>query len=401
MRTLALAYACEPDKGSEPGAGWNMVRLLARLGPTTVVTRVNNRASIEAVVKSVPEAANLHFVFVDLPRWASWWKKGHRGVRLYYLLWQGMAAVVARRLHAQRAFDVCWHVTIANAWLGSTGPLVGPRFVYGPVGAGVRIPKSATGMVGRKGLVYERARDAARWAGRHLNPLARLAWSRASLILAQNPETKAWLPRRHRPRCVEFSNAIIDVEQVPRTRQRDNTALFAARLLAWKGGEFVIRALAELPSWRLIVCGDGPDLTRLQSLARSLGVTDRVDWRGWVPRSEVETIMRAEADVFLLPSLHDEGSAAVVEALFSGLPVVCLRLGGPAVLVGEAGVLVPPDLPPGQIVARIARALEGELPSPEAVERRCRALSFDARSRELREVLTRAGLPVGSEEPAA
>ena len=40
---LAFAYACEPGKGSEPGAGWAMARVAARIGPTWVITRANNR----------------------------------------------------------------------------------------------------------------------------------------------------------------------------------------------------------------------------------------------------------------------------------------------------------------------------------------------------------------------
>lgn len=401
MRILALAYACEPDKGSEPGAGWSMVRLLARLGPTTVVTRVNNRDAIQSALDDIPERDALRFVFVDLPRWASWWKKGHRGVRLYYLLWQMWAAAAGRRLEREEGYDVCWHVTMATAWLGSLGPLVGVPFVFGPVGAGVSLPASGRRALGAKGRLYEVARTAVRWTGRHLNPFARIAWGRARLILVQNPETRRWLPRRHRGRTVIFSNAVIDATYEPRRRPRDKTAMFAARLLAWKGGELALRAIARLPEWRLIVCGDGPDRDRLLSLIDELGISERVDWRGWVARDEVAHVMRTEADAFLLPSMHDEGSAAVVEALFAGLPPVCLELGGPAVLVGDAGVLISPLLPTDEIVRAIADALDHGLPSQEAIERRCRELSFESRAAELRDVLVGAGFPVAGEDGPA
>lgn len=399
-RILALAYACEPGKGSEPGAGWSMVRLLARIGPTTVITRANNRDAIEGGLGDIEEAGNLDFEYVDLPRWAAWWKKGHRGVRLYYLLWQGVAAARGRRLHRRRRYDLCWHVTLANAWLGSLAPLTGPPFVYGPVGAGVDLPRAAAGTVGWKGRIYEMARSTVRSVGRYLNPAARLAWGRARLILVQNPETAAWLPRRHLPRTVVFSNAVVDATPFPRTPPRGRTALFAARLLAWKGGDLTIRAIARLPDWRLIVCGDGPDRARLQALAAELGVTDRVEWRGWVPRDEVDRVMRTEADAFVLPSLHDEGSAAVVEAMCAGLPVVCLDLGGPAVLVGDAGVKVSPKLPPREIERELAEALDRGLPPYEVVKGRCRELSFDNRAAELEDVVARAGLLSGREVPA-
>src|SRR5207247_373562 len=140
MRILAFAYACEPGKGSEPEVGWLWSRMLARLGDVWVITRANNRPAIEARLPATPERDRLHFVFVDLPPRARRWKRGQRGIRLYYLLWQVAALREARRLHAEQRFDLAWHLTLANAWLGSVAPLLDIPLVYGPVGGGVTTP---------------------------------------------------------------------------------------------------------------------------------------------------------------------------------------------------------------------------------------------------------------------
>ena len=60
---------------------------------------------------------------------------------------------------------------------------------------------------------------------------------------------------------------------------------------------------------------------------------------GAVPHNEVLALYQTH-DVFLFPSLHDSGGIAVLEAMYLGLPVVCLDLGGPAVSVGDAGIRV-------------------------------------------------------------
>jgi len=65
VRFLVFAYACEPQEGSEPGAGWAWARLLARFGETWVVTRSNNRSSIET---SIGRARTRDRCDVDLPR---------------------------------------------------------------------------------------------------------------------------------------------------------------------------------------------------------------------------------------------------------------------------------------------------------------------------------------------
>jgi glycosyltransferase involved in cell wall biosynthesis len=318
--------------------------MLADLGDTWVLTRPfeDQRSRIEARLPDVPERHRLHFVFVDLPRWIPRrWSRGapRRLVRVQYLLWQMAALRAARRLNRRHHFDLAWHVTWANVWIGSTAALVGPRFVYGPVGGGVNPPWRLVPSLGWRGAVAEGARWLIRQTARYLNPLARVSWQRASLILAQNPESVAWLPRAVHAKTVVFTNAVI--EDVPTgagtasgAPAREHTALFAGRLVAWKGAALAIAAIASLPEFRLVICGEGPEQGRLRLLAGRLGLDDRVEFRGQVPRDELLRVMREETDVLLFPSLHDDGPWAVAEALASGLPVVCLDRGGPAALGG-------------------------------------------------------------------
>jgi glycosyltransferase involved in cell wall biosynthesis len=63
------------------------------------------------------------------------------------------------------------------------------------------------------------------------------------------------------------------------------------------------------------------------------------------------------SDVFLFPSLRDGGGAVVVEAMASGLPVVCLDVGGPGFHVRDGfGIKVRPDRPDA-VAAGLAAAL--------------------------------------------
>ncbi len=94
-KVLLSAYACEPGRGSEPEVGWRWAVELAGLGyQVWVLTRANNRAAIERGLASRAPIPSLHFVYYDLPGWARWWKKGGRGVRLYYVLWNGALIVL-------------------------------------------------------------------------------------------------------------------------------------------------------------------------------------------------------------------------------------------------------------------------------------------------------------------
>ena len=70
-------------------------------------------------------------------------------------------------------------------------------------------------------------------------------------------------------------------------------------------------------------------------------MTSAVEFTGHVARQQlIELLLSYTALVF--PSLHDSGGLVVLEALSKGLPVVCLDLGGPGVMVnGSCGIVVP------------------------------------------------------------
>jgi glycosyltransferase involved in cell wall biosynthesis len=166
---------------------------------------------------------------------------------------------------------------------------------------------------------------------------------RADVILAQNAETRDWLPRRHRGKATLFPNAVIggDISVAARVPDRTDppVAVFAGRFEPWKGLFLCLHALKRLPDWRFVVCGSGRDEVRMRHLAKRLGVDDRVEWHGWLTHEQVLRQF-AEADVFLFPSLREEAGAVIAEARAVGLPIVCLERGGPPLLAGPEGICV-------------------------------------------------------------
>lgn len=345
-RVLAFAYMIDPGRGSEPGAGWAFIRILAGFADVTVITRnppPDGSGTFAAWEGAIPESGKVRFVSVQLPgdpafagadMSPSWWS---RQPYLGYFAWQIRAARIARDLHARTPFDLTWHVTWANGWLGSTLSMIDAPFVLGPIGGGVGPPWRLVTSLGLRAIVYEGLRMVVRTAGRRVNPLARRSWSQARLVLAQNQETVDWLPASIRSRTRIFHNATI-VDQLDRVRayrsDRRPTALFAGRLTAWKGCHLAVQAIAGLPDWRLVICGDGRDLPAIEALVAALGIEDRVELRGWQTHEEVLRMMAEEADALLFPSLHDEAGLAVAEAAAIGLPIVCLDVGGPPLIAG-------------------------------------------------------------------
>ena len=107
------------------------------------------------------------------------------------------------------------------------------------------------------------------------------------------------------------------------------------------GDSSLARARAQSVDATLTIVGDGPARRNLEKLARELGISDQVIWRGKVSRQELLGMYGAH-HAFLFPSLHDAGGTVILEALAHGLPVICLALGGPGKMVDPlCGRVVP------------------------------------------------------------
>lgn len=359
MRVLVSAYACEPDRGSEPGVGWNWTQRIARDGDVWVITRRNNREAIERALSS-GESPAISFSYVDLPRWIRWIKRGNRGVHLYYYLWQVAAYRRARELHERHNFDLVQHLTFANAYAPALAGFIDATFVWGPVGGGVRAPWRLWREWGGRGLIFEVARSIRRLVGR-VDPLVRATWKRADVILTQNPDTIDWLPAAYRDKAIVAPNAGFSSKGLAREGIRDPSqlrGLFPARLLHWKGTSLAIRAIHQVDdeAVTLDIVGEGPDEVRLRALVRELRVEGRVRFHGWLPQSELFQLM-AISDVLLFPSLHEDCGFVVVEAMAHGVIPIVLDRGGPPGLVGDAGIKIELQAR-DQIVRQIAENLK-------------------------------------------
>jgi len=94
-----------------------------------------------------------------------------------------------------------------------------------------------------------------------------------------------------------------------------------------------------------LLAGDGPDRPALQRHAQQFG--GRVHFTGFVPHAAVPAVL-AHVELLVLPSLYEDLSSALIEAMAARLPVVATRVGGIADLVhhGVNGLLVAPATRP-------------------------------------------------------
>ncbi len=127
-------------------------------------------------------------------------------------------------------------------------------------------------------------------------------------------------------------------KDLPSADQSIPTLLFVGRLRYYKGLDVLIRALPAIRA-RLLVAGTGPMAAEWQALAEISGVSDRVVWLGDVSDADLPLLYHV-ADLFVLPASHPSEAFGLVqvEAMASGLPVVCSELGTGTSYVNQDGV---------------------------------------------------------------
>ena len=217
---------------------------------------------------------------------------------------------------------------------------------------------------------YRMARPVLERAARHLT--VRTAVSNAARALVET----------YFPGDFTITPTGIDIERFERSTamtlsEGPPSVLFFSRLEKRKGLDALIRAAAQLTDidFELVVAGAGPHERSARSRSRSLKVEAR--FLGRVDESDVPGLFRS-ATLYCAPALGGESFGIVLlEAMASGVPVVCSDLPGFREVSAGAAALVPP----GDVDALAAklRLLLGDADELEAMARRSleRAAAYD------------------------
>ena len=116
--------------------------------------------------------------------------------------------------------------------------------------------------------------------------------------------------------------------------------LNVGELIPRKNQETLIRAVAQIKEIYLTIAGKGALFDELASLIVELGVNDRVKLLGY--RSDIAELCNS-CDIFAFPSFHEGLPVSVMEAMASGLPILCSHIRGNTDLInGNGGRLFDP-----------------------------------------------------------
>jgi glycosyltransferase involved in cell wall biosynthesis len=355
LRILILGRDCNPEQVSIPFVTYCHAAALAQIHDATLVVR---SSAEDAVRRANPSFRDIEVVRMPwLDRIHAWsfrriFKSNHSSqawtafaypfvVAFEWRAWRQLR----RRIFAGE-FDVVLRVAPMTSVLPSPfafflrkGPI---PFVIGPIQAALPFVKP-----------FSQAGNQKQWISglRHLYrflPFARSTYRHAAAIIAASSQAYAEFAR-YSDKLFFVPEPGIDPSLCSAgSRSPEDSAklrlIFVGGLIPCKACDLGLRAVASLLQKDLAhftVVGDGPERSRLEQLTKSLGIEKAVSFCGWISHAEVFRRLRS-ADVFVFPSVRDNGAGVVFEALASGAVPVVADFGGPGDIIHpEVGYKVP------------------------------------------------------------
>ena len=116
-------------------------------------------------------------------------------------------------------------------------------------------------------------------------------------------------------------------------------------LIERKGIDLLLKALAKVKSeYSLYLAGEGSERETLKDLAFELDISDKVHFLGQLNREELLAYY-ADSDLFILPTREDCFALVILEAMCSGLPIICSKYADGAydlIEEGKNGFIIEP-----------------------------------------------------------
>lgn len=344
MNIILSAFSCHPEKGSEPGVGWNWLRELSKDNNVFCIfySGENQQSAIKEAVSLLPYSGNIHLHPVKLP---SAFDKLF--LRIRFEIWQIKAFFVARAILRREKIDLIHHVTIAAWWFTGYYWLLNTPLILGPLLGGQICHKVFYSFLPLKYRIFEALRTFILSLSNKIFFNSIISIKKANLVIAGNHETYNMLSKMRKTKPIILLNATGSLFTESKKFLNENNCLnllWISHLNHVKNFGFLIECLEILPNtinWKLKVIGGGKLFKYWESIVQQSKINDKVEFIGYIDHYHTKKYYK-EADVFLFPSIREGSPTVILEAMSYGLPVIAFKQNGADIIIDKkSGVLIP------------------------------------------------------------
>jgi len=332
LSILINAYAVAPNKGSEPGMGWNWIVNLSHYCELHIITEGEWQQEIEVAVALLPQKKNLHFYYNSLPETvrSMCWNQGDWRFYYYYQKWQKSTLEIARNIVEKKHIDVLHQLNmIGFREPGYLWKLEGIPFIWGPTDAKEGFPVAYLDGAGLKIRLSVRVKNLITRLQLQYGNQVKNAIERSSFIVSASTDSVKTFKMYYNLNTVLINETGCYVKDEnfikPKKAKETFDILWVGKFdfrkqldLALK----VIAKVADLPIRFHIAGGNSIEAQRYKIIAEDLGINSLCIWHGIVPHQDIQDLMQ-NSDLFFFTSVAEGTPHVVLEAIGNGLPVLC------------------------------------------------------------------------------
>lgn len=348
LKVLLIVEQCNPEWASVPLVGYRFFHEISQLANVTLVTHDRNKPALEKLASqaeivyiSEGELNRRYYKLVDRYAYQKRviWPLYHALSYPIYAEFNHQVYQQFKQRILQGEFDLVHALTpmmprypVKVVSLCKKVP-----FLLGPVNGGIPFPDGFRDKAKREfaNLNFLRA------IGRLLIPGYVQTYRTADRILSGSTYTMNLIKEIFKlPNdrvSLFYENGVPDdffAKNSPAEKPARDTVnlLFVGRLVPYKCADILIEAIHRLDpaiqaKLRLTIVGDGSERSALESQVSTFGLTETVEFAGWVDQQTIPQYYQ-NADVFCFPSIREFGGAVVLEAMACGLPCIVANHGG-------------------------------------------------------------------------
>lgn len=345
MKILINSYSCSPNRGSEPGLGWNWCTHIARYCELFIITEEHWKENIEMVLPSLPQRGNIHFYYNPISDKARSMAQNQGTWRFYwyYRKWQKRTLKIAQQICMENNIDIIHQLN----WTGFREPgylwkIKGPKYVWGPIGGTNLCPIAYIKGVDRSTTITYRLKNSLNWLQFRIEPRVRKAAKSADLLFCDSESGVVNFKRVYGVNSLQINESgCQECGEITRDTivgKDTMDILWVGRFIPTKLLDIALKSVARAKQnskIKLHILGTGNLEKEYKDTAERLGVMDICIWHGQVPHDEVQRIMRS-CDLLFYTSVVDGTPASIMECISNGLPILCFDTCGFGPMVDES-----------------------------------------------------------------
>lgn len=345
LKILVNAYACSPDRGSEPGMGWNWCIHLAKYCELHIITEEEFKQKIEEAITKLPQKENLKFYYNPVSEEVREMARNQGDWRFYthYKKWQKKTLEIAKQIISEHNIDIMHQLNmIGFREPGYLWKIGGIPFVWGPIGGLKQFPVAYLKGAKKKTIVVNRLKNIINILQLKYDIRVNRALRRAQLLVSSIPDSQMAIKKHKKLNSIiipETGTFITDDVPTIRFLSENLKVLWVGKFDYRKQLPLALKSLAETNNKKIILNiyggGNESQVKTLKKITVDLNITNQVIWHGSQPNINIQKAMR-KAHLLFFTSVSEDTSTVVLEAISNRLPVLCFDTCGFGAIINNA-----------------------------------------------------------------